>query len=42
MILALLAAAAAAVLFATGVTGNTDSAQSYGDLGLAATVEPVA
>jgi hypothetical protein len=41
MILALLAAIVAAILFATGVTGNTDSAQSYGGLGRAATLEPV-
>jgi PBP1b-binding outer membrane lipoprotein LpoB len=41
MILALLAAIAAAALFVTGVASNTDSAQSYGDLGLATTQEQV-
>jgi anti-sigma-K factor RskA len=41
MILALLAAIAAAVLVATGFTGNTDSAPSYGGLGRAAVGEPV-
>jgi hypothetical protein len=41
VILTLLAAIAAAALFAAGVTDNTDSAHSYGDLGRAAALEPV-
>jgi ABC-type Fe3+-siderophore transport system permease subunit len=41
MILAILAAIAAAVLFTTGVTGNPDTAQSFRELGLATPLAPV-
>jgi hypothetical protein len=41
MILAILAAVAAVVVFMTGITAGHDTAQSFRELGLATPLEPV-